>query len=158
MRGSQQIDGRLSHHDGSGRGGKHGNQTDFTLFRGGTVPRNPNAVRSPQIGFAEVFGELLRRERELAARFASRRILRLRIVVTVHDELPVHRDRFFLAVVEIDPPSKTARRWLARLAEHIIRPDYGHVCRRAVLALLQLRLEPSGRAGERHRLTTRTRD
>ena len=101
-----------------------------------------------------MFGELIRRERKLAVRFAGRRILFPRIVIAVHDELPVHRDHFFFFVVEVDSSSKSASRWLAGLAQHVIRPDNRHVRRRAILTLLQLGFEPSRRIGKRHGLAT----
>lgn len=113
------------------------------------IPGNPDAVGCPELRGAEVLFNLLGGEGEsLGWRLAG--VLFARVVKGVDDEAPVHRHRFFLGIVEIDPSAKPARGDLSQLVVHGRRPDHGHLHRLLVERLFFLRVaDPGERIGQR---------
>lgn len=83
-------------------------QAYLALRAAGLVPRNPNAVRVPEVRLAVVLGELLLGEHVLAVRF-DLVVVASGLVESIDDKLAFHLDGFFtFGVVEHQPTAKTS--------------------------------------------------
>ena len=155
LRPGQQVSRRLADHELSARGCEDRHQAYIHLRAAHLVPRQPDAVAGPQLGLAEVAGELLRRERILPVGCLAIRA-DFAVVVAIHDELPFDRHGLIAGVVKVNPPAETSRGLLARRIEQGRRPDHRHPHRTGVVALDHLRLAlgiPAlGPIGRRERL------
>jgi hypothetical protein len=138
-RSGQQIPRRLSDHKLAARRGEDRHQADLDLLAADFIPWDPDAIARPQVRGAIVRGEVLGREGILAIRRLVFGAL-LRVVVAVHDELPLDRHRPVLTVIEINPAAETAGRLLARRVQHRRRPHHRHPRRPRILAFGDLRL------------------
>lgn len=113
-------------------------QAHLCLLAADSIPRNPDAIGSTEIGLAEVLGELLGGEHIALIR---RTIFRhftvvLRIIERIDRELAIDRNGVALVVIEVQASAEATRRLVAGRVVDGVGPDRDHAHRRIILALL----------------------
>jgi len=131
----QQVARLLAHHHLAVRRGEHRQQADFQLGATDAVPGNPDAVRSSEFRRAEMRGELLRREDELAIRLAAIPARR-GVVEAVDHQLPFDGDGLIFLIVKIEAAAEAAHARLAWQVQHGGRPKRDDARWRLILILL----------------------
>jgi hypothetical protein len=118
---------------------KDSHQTHRFLLAADRVPRQPDAVRIPEVGQAKVRRQLLASENVLAI-CGPVLWLAILIVECVNDQLPFdfHGDVFF--VVKVDAPRDAARRLATGLMQNRVGPQTDNASRNfdRVFAILVL--------------------
>ncbi len=110
-----------------------GQQPDLSLGPAHFIPRDPEAIGMAQVGLAVVFVQLVGQEDEFFLGHGHVRIF-VGGVEGVDGKGPVDFDRLALALdIEHHPPAQAAHARPARLTQHGVGPDVGHVVGRQQL-------------------------
>ncbi len=124
----QQLASRIGDDDRSVRSFESCHETQVTRRPAHFIPRNPDAVRWPQLRLAEVFGQLLLSEDKLFFRYRHSHFV---LSVEGIDDQIAFRLHGLLAIlfVKIDASAEATDSRLARFVQHGVRP-HGNDLRR----------------------------